>query len=76
MVVLEQALTKYKDTTACVIIEPVAGNMGVIPARPEFLRRLRELTKQYGIILIFDEVMTGFRASIGCARADTALRRI
>ena len=70
MVVLEQALTKYKDTTACVIIEPVAGNMGVIPARPEFLRRLRELTKQYGIILIFDEVMTGFRTSTGCAQAD------
>ena len=68
--VLEQTLTKHKDTTACVIIEPVAGNMGVIPAQPEFLRRLRELTKQYGIVLIFDEVMTGFRANAGCAQAD------
>ena len=68
--VLEQTLTKHKDTIACVIIEPVAGNMGVIPAQPEFLKRLRELTKQYGIILIFDEVMTGFRTSAGGAQAD------
>ena len=70
VVVLEQTLAKHKNTIACVIIEPVAGNMGVIPAKPEFLRRLRELTKQYGIILIFDEVMTGFRTSTGCAQAD------
>ncbi|MBI3618309.1 MAG: glutamate-1-semialdehyde 2,1-aminomutase [Candidatus Omnitrophica bacterium] len=70
VVVLEQTLAKHKNAIACVIIEPVAGNMGVIPAKPEFLRRLRELTKQYGIILIFDEVMTGFRTSTGCAQAD------
>ena len=70
VVVLEQILAKHKNTLACVIIEPVAGNMGVIPAKPEFLRRLRELTKQYGIVLIFDEVMTGFRTNIGCVQAD------
>ncbi len=67
---LEQTLTKHKNAIACVIIEPVAGNMGVIPAKPEFLRRLRELTKQYDILLIFDEVMTGFRTNAGCAQAD------
>ncbi len=70
VVFLEQTLAKHKDTIACVIIEPVAGNMGVIPAKPEFLKRLRELTKQYGIILIFDEVMTGFRAGAGGAQTD------
>lgn len=70
VIVLEQTLAKHKNTIACVIIEPVAGNMGVIPAKPEFLKLLRELTGQYGIILIFDEVMTGFRTSTGCAQAD------
>lgn len=68
--VLENTLAKYKDKIACVIIEPVAGNMGVIPATPEFLKRLRELTRQYGIVLIFDEVMTGFRTGAGCAQSD------
>lgn len=71
--VLEQILTRHKHAVACVIIEPVAGNMGVIPAKPEFLGRLRELTKQYGIILIFDEVMTGFRAGAGCAQSDYSI---
>ncbi|MBI4309540.1 MAG: glutamate-1-semialdehyde 2,1-aminomutase [Candidatus Omnitrophica bacterium] len=59
----------WKDI-ACVIIEPVAGNMGVIVPDMEFLNTLRQLTKKYGIVLIFDEVMTGFRGNLGGAQAD------
>lgn len=59
--ILERTLTQYKDHIACVIIEPVAGNMGVIPGELEFLRTLRELTKKLNILLIFDEIITGFR---------------
>lgn len=70
LAILEKTLTGYRDRIACVIIEPVAGNMGVIAAQPEFLRRLRELTRQYGIVLIFDEVMTGFRTGPGGVQAD------
>jgi glutamate-1-semialdehyde 2,1-aminomutase len=54
---------------ACVIIEPVVGNMGCILPRPGFLESLRKLTEDHGIILIFDEVMTGFRVSYGGAQA-------
>jgi glutamate-1-semialdehyde 2,1-aminomutase len=49
---------------SCVIIEPIAGNMGLIPANVEFLKELRELCTQNGALLIFDEVMSGFRASL------------
>ncbi|PAF43841.1 glutamate-1-semialdehyde 2,1-aminomutase [Helicobacter sp. 11S03491-1] len=48
----------------CVIIEPIAGNMGLVPAKIEFLKDLRKLCNQYGAVLIFDEVMSGFRASL------------
>jgi glutamate-1-semialdehyde 2,1-aminomutase len=68
--ILEKTLTQHKDKVACVIVEPVAGNMGVIPANPSFLKKLRELTLKFGIVLIFDEVMTGFRTSRGCAQSD------
>ena len=67
---LEETLSRYKDDIACVIIEPVAGNMGVIPPDLKFLATLRELTAKYDIILIFDEVMTGFRAHPGCVQAQ------
>ncbi|WP_417910454.1 glutamate-1-semialdehyde 2,1-aminomutase [Candidatus Electronema sp. PJ] len=53
---------------ACVIIEPVAGNMGVIVPELAFLRKLRELTAELGIVLIFDEVITGFRLALGGAQ--------
>ena len=53
---------------ACVIIEPVAGNMNCIPPRPGFLQGLRELCTQHGALLIFDEVMTGFRVALGGAQ--------
>ncbi len=54
---------------ACIIVEPVAGNMGVVPPRPGFLEGLRELTLRDGALLIFDEVITGFRVSYGGAQA-------
>ena len=52
------------DDISCIIIEPIAGNMGFIPATEEFLRTCRELCDKHGALLIFDEVMTGFRASL------------
>jgi glutamate-1-semialdehyde 2,1-aminomutase len=54
---------------ACVILEPVVGNIGCVLPRPGFLEAVRKLTKQYGIVLIFDEVMTGFRVAFGGAQA-------
>ena len=59
---------KFGSELAAVIVEPVAGNMGVVPPKPAFLTGLRELTEQNGTILIFDEVMTGFRVDYGCAQ--------
>lgn len=59
---------KFGEDIACVIVEPVAGNMGVVPPMPGFLEGLREITTQYGALLIFDEVMTGFRAGYNCAQ--------
>jgi glutamate-1-semialdehyde 2,1-aminomutase len=53
------------EKIACIIIEPVAGNMGVIPPKKGYLKGLREIADKYGIVLIFDEVMTGFRVSHG-----------
>jgi glutamate-1-semialdehyde 2,1-aminomutase len=53
---------------ACLIVEPVAGNVGVIPPAPGFLAGLRELTAQHGIVLVFDEVITGFRVAFGGAQ--------
>lgn len=52
------------DDISCIIIEPIAGNMGLVPASPEFLKACRELCDENGALLIFDEVMTGFRASL------------
>jgi glutamate-1-semialdehyde 2,1-aminomutase len=53
---------------AAIIVEPVAGNMGVVPPRPGFLKALRDLCDSYGIVLIFDEVITGFRLALGGAQ--------
>jgi glutamate-1-semialdehyde 2,1-aminomutase len=53
---------------ACVIVEPVAANMGVVPPRPGYLEGLREITSRSGILLIFDEVITGFRVALGGAQ--------
>ncbi|GIQ62369.1 glutamate-1-semialdehyde 2,1-aminomutase 2 [Paenibacillus cisolokensis] len=62
------AFEKYGEDIACVIVEPVAGNMGVVPPLPGFLEGLREITREYGSLLIFDEVMTGFRVHYHCAQ--------
>ncbi len=63
-----QLFQNYGDDVAAVIVEPVAGNMGVIPPQPGFLHGLRELCDRYGAVLIFDEVMTGFRVAPGGAQ--------
>lgn len=60
---------QFPDEIAAVIIEPVAGNMGVVPPKEEFLSGLRALTSEQGALLIFDEVMTGFRVHMGGAQA-------
>ena len=65
---VEEAFAKFKDQIACVIVEPVVGNMGVVPPREGFLKFLRQITEQNGALLIFDEVMTGFRVAYGGAQ--------
>ncbi len=65
---IKEAFAKMGEEIACVIVEPIAGNMGVIPPEPGFLEGLRELTKKYGSLLIFDEVITGFRVSLAGAQ--------
>lgn len=65
---VKYAFEQFGDDIAGVIVEPVAGNMGVVPPLPGFLENLREITTQYGSLIIFDEVMTGFRVDYGCAQ--------
>lgn len=65
---VEDAFRKQGDQIASLIVEPVAGNMGCIPPEPGFLEGLRLITQRYGALLIFDEVMTGFRLSRGGAQ--------
>ncbi|MGG3738532.1 glutamate-1-semialdehyde 2,1-aminomutase [Aeribacillus pallidus] len=65
---VKYAFEQYGDDIAGVIVEPVAGNMGVVPPLPGFLEGLREITNEYGALLIFDEVMTGFRVGYNCAQ--------
>ncbi len=67
--VVTSVMRKKGDKIACIIVEPVAGNMGTVPPEPGFLELLRELTHKYGALLIFDEVMTGFRVAHGGAQA-------
>ena len=66
--VLEQLIKKHDRQLACVIVEPIAGNMGVVPPSPEFLQALRKLTDAHGMLLIFDEVISGFRVRYGGAQ--------
>jgi len=66
---LETVFQKRGDQIAALILEPIAGNMNLIKAKPEFLAAARNLTSQYGAVLIYDEVMTGFRVALGGAQS-------
>jgi len=65
---LEAVRKAASEEVACLVVEPVAGNMGVVPPRDGYLAGLREITAQHGIVLIFDEVITGFRVAYGGAQ--------
>jgi glutamate-1-semialdehyde 2,1-aminomutase len=65
---VEKAFTERGAQIAAVIVEPIVGNMGCVPPAPGFLQALRELTARHGALLIFDEVMTGFRVALGGAQ--------
>jgi glutamate-1-semialdehyde 2,1-aminomutase len=65
---VKYAFEQFGEDIAGVIVEPVAGNMGVVPPLPGFLEALRDITSEYGTLLIFDEVMTGFRVGYNCAQ--------
>ena len=71
---LRRAFGEFGDEVACVIVEPVAGNMNCIPPVPGFLEALRELCTRHGAVLIFDEVMTGFRVARGGAQERYGIR--
>ena len=66
---VEALFNQHPDQIAAIIVEPVAGNMGVVPPQPGFLQGLRDITAREGALLIFDEVMTGFRVHPGGAQA-------
>lgn len=73
---VRDAFKKSGDKIACIIVEPVAGNMNCIPPVPGFLEGLREVCDEHGAVLIFDEVMTGFRTALGCAQSVSMLNLI
>lgn len=62
------------EQISCIIVEPVAGNMNCIPPQPGFLEGLRQICDEQGALLIFDEVMTGFRVALGCAQAHYQIK--
>ena len=71
---LDNYFTANGENTACVIVEPVAGNMNCVPAQAEFISQLGSLCSKYGTLLIFDEVMTGFRVALGGAQSVYGIR--
>lgn len=71
---LESAFKAHRGQLAAALIEPVVGNMGVVPAKEGFLKRLRELTEEQGTVLLFDEVITGFRVAYGGAQELYGIR--
>ena len=66
---MRETLSRVGNEIACIIVEPVAGNMNCVPPVPGFLEGLREACDEHGVVLIFDEVMTGFRVALGGAQA-------
>ena len=66
---LEDVFAKMGDQIACVMVEPIAGNMNLMRATPEFLHTMRRVCTQYGAVMVFDEVMSGFRVALGGAQA-------
>ena len=66
---IEEVFKQQGDSIACVVIEPIAGNMNFVRASVPFIRRVRELCTQYGALFVFDEVMTGFRVALGSAQS-------
>ncbi len=68
LAVVEETIRSQAEEIAAVILEPVVGNMGCVPPKPGYLEGLREITKKHGVVLIFDEVMTGFRVAYGGAQ--------
>jgi glutamate-1-semialdehyde 2,1-aminomutase len=71
---VKESFSHIGGQVACIIVEPVAGNMNCIPPVPGFLETLREVCDQYGAVLIFDEVMTGFRVSLGGAQGHYKIK--
>jgi glutamate-1-semialdehyde 2,1-aminomutase len=71
---VEAAFAKFSDEIACVIVEPVVGNMGCVPPAAGYLEFLREITARNGTLLIFDEVMTGFRLALGGAQQRFSIK--
>ena len=71
---VREALTHVGGQVAAIIVEPVAGNMNCVPPQPGFLEGLRSLCDEYGMVLIFDEVMTGFRVALGGAQEHYGVR--
>jgi glutamate-1-semialdehyde 2,1-aminomutase len=71
---VRETFAEIGSEIACIIVEPVAGNMNCIPPVPGFLEGLREVCDQYGSVLIFDEVMTGFRVALGGAQAHYGIK--
>jgi glutamate-1-semialdehyde 2,1-aminomutase len=69
LVQLEEAFALHGSSTACLMIEPIAGNMNFVRASVPFMKRCRELCTQHGVLLVFDEVMTGFRVALGGAQS-------
>jgi glutamate-1-semialdehyde 2,1-aminomutase len=74
LVALDRCFAAAGGEIACVIVEPVAGNMGCVPPAPGFLQALREHCSRHGAVLVFDEVMTGFRVALGGAQALYGVR--
>lgn len=71
---VRKVMMQQGDRIACIIVEPVAGNMGLVPPHDRFLETLRETTEKCGALLIFDEVMTGFRVAMGGAQERFGIR--